>query len=336
VSGSDPSSKRSRGAFFTTGNPFTHPAFTAWISTIPARTRFLEPFAGAGDIPRLMREASHPRRFDLYDIAPLASNTTERDTLADFPVGYRACVTNPPYLSLHVARRRSIDTVPEIYGSYQSLYQVALDRCLEHCAYVAAIVPESFLTTGLFRTRLTDLIALGPEMFQDTDIPTSLALFGPDPAEHTVVWDRTNRLGNYDELALPALSSPCASRIRFNSPSGQLGLRATDTATAANLGFCPPAVIPQGRVNHASRLITRVHVENLTCDPTELATEANTSLAAWRSLTKDVLLTAFTSHRADGRARRRLDYATARAFLATALCTLEGCDHGAEQTPPGT
>ena len=309
-----------------------HPAFTAWLAQVPAGTCFLEPFAGAGDIPRLMTAAGAPRHFDLYDIAPASPLVTQRDTLDSFPSGYLACVTNPPYLSLHVARRRAIATNAAVYGSFQSLYQVALDRCLAHCGYVAAIVPESFLTTGMFRERCSDVVRLGPGMFNDTEIPTCLALFTPNPPPALLIWDRSNQLGTYEELASTPWNCTCAARITFNAVDGQLGLRAVDTAATADLGFCLPSHIPADRVNTSSRLITRVRIDNLSVDPAALVEQANDELARWRATTADVLLTAFTSHRRDGQARRRLDYANARTLLAKALCVAENKAHHTSRT----
>ena len=43
--------KRERGQFYTTSNPFTHPAFRKWadMAGLPEE-RVLEPFAGCGGL----------------------------------------------------------------------------------------------------------------------------------------------------------------------------------------------------------------------------------------------------------------------------------------------
>ena len=49
--------KRTLGSFYTQGNPFLLDPFIKWAETLPTQTKFLEPFAGNGQIPKLLTEA---------------------------------------------------------------------------------------------------------------------------------------------------------------------------------------------------------------------------------------------------------------------------------------
>jgi hypothetical protein len=72
-------------------------------------------------------------------------------------------------------------------GTENDLYEFALKKCLENSNYVVAIIPESFITTDKFKSRLDCVISLAyDDMFSDTDHPVCLALF----------WD-TAQMRNY-------------------------------------------------------------------------------------------------------------------------------------------
>jgi hypothetical protein len=316
--------RRCRGAFFTVGNPFTVQAFSAWLAGTDPAAVVVEPFAGAAALPRLMAEAGHVRTWAMYDIAPAADGVVANDSLRSFPPGFAVCITNPPYLSAHVARRRRLDVDMDIFDGYASLYQTALDRCLASCAHVAAIVPESLITSGMFRDRLSDVVSLPGPMFTETTMPVCLALFGPDPVPASRLWLWDELLGDVGNLCAPPAERPCGSRVRFNVVDGQIGLRACDSDSGPTIAFCEPAEIPADRVNAASRLITRIAVDRLATDAQSLIAAANAELARWRTATGDAALTPFCGSRSDGRYRRRLDYGSARALLAAALCALEG------------
>lgn len=319
--------QRLHGRFFTTGNPFGYGAFTRWWADIPTAQRelVLEPFAGAGAIARLMAEAGHTTTWVQYDIEPGAPDVERRDTLADFPTGLATVVTNPPYLSRHFARRKglAVDHLP--WGPHNSLYKVALDRCLDNASWVAAIVPESFVTSGLFRARLRGVVALTTTMFDDTEMPTCLALWGPDRQDTFDVWRGDQLLGSHADLAAHfPQEGPQARRVRFNDVEGPIGLRAIDSTTQASIAFVPAAEIPAEKIKHSARLVSRITVEDLAAQlvPDVIAC-ANGLLSSYRAATADVGLTAFKGLRSDGQFRRRLDFATARALLGEAVAQVE-------------
>lgn len=316
--------KRHLGRFLTVGNPFLHRAFVDWWAAA-APTEVLEPFAGADGIPALLREAGFDATFHSFDIEPLAPTVARADTLAEFPAGHRVVVTNPPYLSRHFARRKGLDVDDLPWGRHNNLYKVAVEECLEHCEWVAAIIPESFVTSGLFTERLVAVVSLTTEMFTDTEMPTCLALWGPEPTGDFTLWRGHELLGGFLDLSAEVPMGSCEDRIRFNVASGNVGLVAIDSTAGPSIRFCDPAEIPLEKVKHSARLVSRIAVDEL--DPSSVGAviaEANRVLGQWRARTADVHLTAFKGLRADGWFRRRLDFGIARRILSTAVDIVEG------------
>lgn len=181
---------REAGRHFTVGNPFDHPLFREWLALLPDGARWLEPFVGCGDIPRLIAELGIKADWDGFDILRPTENLDninfrKRDTIENFPKGYRVCVTNPPYLSKNSASHRGL-TFPR--SKYDNLYKHCLSLMLDNCAYIAAIVPDAFITSGLFHERLYGVISLNKAMFSSTDCPVCLALFTPEPSNDFQIW----------------------------------------------------------------------------------------------------------------------------------------------------
>ena len=287
----------------------------------------LEPFAGAKDIPRLIDAARlQCRDWAFFDIEPGAKGILQRDTLADFPKGFNTCITNPPWLARNSATRRGLP-FPKA-TRYDDLYKYALEQCLTHCEWVAAIIPEAFIRTGLFLERLCDFISLVPQkqdetnyppdkagrggsvMFEDTEHPVGLALFAPDTTSDVRIWRNNQFLGTMCELRRH-LPQPSSNRdIVFNDPQGNLGLIAIDNTVSASIRFCPAEELKDYPIRVHCRSITKIGV------PWRVDIEMlNACLTTIREKTHDVFLTAFKGIRRDGHYRRRLDWALARAII---------------------
>ena len=318
--------KRASGRYYTRGNPFQLEPFLRWAKASDLKHQtVLEPFAGAKDIPRLI-DAAHLqcRDWAFFDIEPGAKGIVQRDTLADFPKGVNVCITNPPWLARNSATRRGLP-FPEA-TRYDDLYKYALEQCLIHCEWVAAIIPEAFIRSGLFLKRLCDFISLVPQtqhkpmqenktrdtsyMFEDTEHPVGLALFAPDATSDVRIWRNNQFLGTMSELRrhLPQPSSNRA--IVFNDPKGNLGLIAIDNTVSASIRFCPAEELKDYPIRVHCRSITKIGV------PWHVDMDMlNTRLKTIREKTHDVFLTAFKGIRRDGHYRRRLDWALARAIV---------------------
>lgn len=322
--------KRSKGQFFTVGNPFVLDPFRAWFDTIPhVRTAtLLEPFAGANNIVALMRQAGYTNDWACFDIDPPApqahgQRVVRRDTLKRCPKGYAIAITNPPYLARHSASRHKLP-YPDI--EHDDLYKQALDVLLSKVSYLAAIVPESFINAGLFHDRLHSVITLASPMFEDTDHPVCLALFSPsarDRALDFMLFSDNERLGSYQELS--SVLRPIetgAAPWKFNDPQGLVGLRGVDNARTASIAFVPGDTIPSSDIKHASRLITRISGVPKDIPLDALLAQANALLAEYRTNTHDAMLTSFKGLREDGRYRRRLDFRAARHLLDHAVARI--------------
>ncbi|MDE0555432.1 MAG: hypothetical protein OXI24_14510, partial [Candidatus Poribacteria bacterium] len=329
--------KRASGRYYTRGNPFQLKPFQTWAKALNLKQQAaLEPFAGAKDIPQLL-DAAHLqcREWAFFDIEPGAKGIVQRDTLADFPKGFNVCITNPPWLARNSATRRGLP-FPQA-TRYDDLYKYALEQCLTHCDWVAAIIPEAFIRSGLFLQRLHDFISLVPQkqasypsdkenntssyppdkvgkggsvMFEDTEHPVGLALFAPDATPDVRIWRNNQFLGGLDKLRTH-LPQPSSNRsIVFNNPNGNLGLIAIDNTVSASIRFCPPEELKDYPIRVHCRSITKIGV------PWEVDIDRlNTRLGTIRDKTHDVFLTAFKGLRRDGHYRRRLDSKLTRAIV---------------------
>ena len=320
--------KRASGRYYTRGNPFLLKPFHTWARASQLDQQItLEPFAGAKDIPQLIDAANFQcRDWAFFDIEPGAEGIAQRDTLADFPKGFNVCITNPPWLARNSATRRGLP-FPES-TRHDDLYKYALEQCLAHCGWVAAIIPEAFIRSGLFLKRLHDFISLVPQtqgpteqengkrdtsyMFKDTEHPVGLALFAPDATSDVRVWRNNQLLGGINELRRH-LPQPSSNRsIVFNDPEGNLGLIAIDNTVSASIRFCPPEELKDYPIRVHCRSITKIGV------PWHVDIDMlNARLATIREKTHDVFLTAFKGIRRDGHYRRRLDWTLSRAIVDT-------------------
>lgn len=301
--------KRASGQYYTVGSPFRHRAFKRWAAAarLPSQT-VLEPFAGANSLVVQLQGMGLCKRSRSFDVMPANSDVEQRDTLRYFPAGYEVCVTNPPWLAKNSATARGL-AFPDC--SYDDLYKFALEKCLAHCPWVAALVPESFIRTNLFQDRLADFVSLTHRMFSDTGHPVGLALFGPDPSGEVLVWSGHRKVGTLRELQelrpQPRLEGPA---VRFNDPDGNVGLIALDNTATASIRFCPIDELADYQVKATSRHITKVHVEGAV-----KIRLWNRYLAHFRKETEDTLMTCYKGIRKDGKYRRRCDWALARGIV---------------------
>ena len=306
--------KRTRGRFYTAGNPFTLAPFREWANRagLPGK-RVLEPFAGANGLIKMLRELSLCEDAASYDITPAGRDVRRRDTLAGFPSGFEVCVTNPPWLARNSATRRGL---PYPGGGYGDLYQRCLKLCLDHCPHVAALVPASFLQSGLFRERLQRYILLHRILFDDTENPVCLALFGPEPAATVHIYHDEEYVGDLRALARRLPVEKRRRELKFNDPGGMLGFISFDAARAPSIRFCDADEIKDYSIKTSSRFVTRIGG----CGQVTPAriSQLNRDIAAFRRGTADVFLTPFKGLRRDGQYRRRMEFALARKFINAA------------------
>lgn len=321
--------KREKGQYFTRGNPFGGKLFAKWARGL-GDSEILEPFAGACHIPKSLAELGYGNAWRCFDLEPpkrteAGMKVERRDTLADFPKGFKAAATNPPYLAKNSAARRKIAYPKEAEG-FDDLYKAALAKMLENVERVAAIVPESFLTQGQFEERLFGVASLSGRLFEDTEHPVCLALFVPAeeaPADYEI-WRDDERLGLSRELRAARPQPKARGGWKFNDPKGAVGIRCVDGTSGDSIEFVEGAEVDPAKVKPTSRLATRASPKGglSAGDAKRVAEEAGKILKAYRAATADVEMTSFKGLRSDGRYRRRLDYELARDILDEALCRL--------------
>lgn len=313
--------KRTLGQYFTITNPFKTNAFFAWKKELP-ESKIVEPFAGSNNIPKmLIRDDVLPNyKWDCFDID--ASHSTkeypviERDTINNFPTGYKICITNPPYLSKNSATRRHLD-FPKT--KYDDLYKLCLEKMLENCEYVAAIIPETFITSGEFTERLKSVISLSCKMFDDTDCPVCLALFVKDKTKDFQIWRINELLGNYKELKKHDIVSNINNNWKINDPNGEIGIWCIDGTKEESIHFGKGDLIDSKKIKISSRSLTRVSGLPKDIDFDKFIDKCNEILKRYRKETKDVFMASFKGLRQDGLYRRRLDFATAKNIMNLAI-----------------
>lgn len=301
--------KRQRGQFYTVNNPFAHRAFRQWarLAGLPNST-ILEPFAGCNSLIDHLKKMELCGDYAAFDIEPAAAGVKKRNTLRRFPRGYDVCITNPPWLAKNSATGRGL-AFPDT--TYDDLYKFAVARCLEHCGYLAALLPESFIRSGLFHDRLYSFISLTKPIFADTTHPVGLALFLPKATPHITVYSGGKRVGRLADIEKCRPHANGKRKVTFNAPDGGLGLIAVDNTHGASIRFCHPREIEDYEIGSTSRYITRLMVvgENVSIGA------LNDALHEFRETTCDVLMTPYRGLRKDGKYRRRLDWDLARGLV---------------------
>jgi hypothetical protein len=328
--------KITHGQFYTKGNPFTNKVFKKWFNSIPdvSNKTFVEPYAGANNIIKLLKEAKCniiDTQWSAYDIDPEAiqHNTVpkikvvKQDTIKHYPKA-EVCITNPPYLAKNSATRKNFNID---FGTHSDLYEICLEQMLKGSKWVAAIIPESFISRGIFTERLYAVISLNWNMFDDTEFPVCLALFTPtENTGYTVYVGETfiGKMGNIINEEKKLLTTNVDNNIKFNIPDGKIGLKAVDNTVGESIGFVRGETILSSKVKHTSRAITRIQLEKTYTDTQydNIISEANNILKTYRETTGDVLLTSFKGLRKDNKYRRRLDFNTANKILCQAVKNL--------------
>ena len=307
--------KRELGQYFTTYNPFQNSGFLNWAYECDlSKTTILEPFAGSNNLINMLQDMGLCTDFKSFDIEPKNKFVKRRDTLKNFPKDFKVCITNPPYLAQNSAKRRNLE-FPNII--YDDLYKYSLEKCLENCDYVGAIIPASFFNANIFRERLSHYILLNSKMFNDTEHPVCLALF-KKYSEDVDLYNDNKYLGKLSDLKKKLPKSNINMDIRFNVPNGNLGLIAIDNTIEPSIKFVNGEEISPERIRVSSRSITRIMI------PTKyrinnIIEKLNYNLNIFRKETYDLFLTPFKGLRKDNYYRRRLDYKLAKKLIEETL-----------------
>jgi len=325
--------KRNKGQYFTINNPFQHPVFHYWLSLIENLEDkvFLEPFSGSNNITLLIENVGYNNEWVCFDIDPEVVfqnknpkyNININNSIENFPKLGDVVITNPPYLAKNSAKRRGL-SYPDT--RWDDLYKYSLESMLDNIDFVAAIIPESFLTQGIFHDRLFATISLTTKMFDDTDCPVCLALFVDNKTKSKLFHEKNNfllyqnevLLGNYFGILEKVCFPEEIVSLKFNDIKGELGLIAVDSTSGESIRFIDPDLIPNSEIKVSSRSRTKIKISDITLssdEVSELMRECNRIIDKYREDTHDIFLTSFKGLRKDGKYRRRLDFKNAKSII---------------------
>ncbi|WP_197021678.1 hypothetical protein [Ureaplasma diversum] len=319
--------KKLNGQFYTITNPFKNNYFFKWYNNInkicPIQDlTFLEPFAGSNNIIKLIESLNleQPKSWKCYDLnLPETNNCPEfeiicQDTIKDFPKGFAVAITNPPYLAKNKATQLQSKNFDY---SFDDLYLKSLDLMLKNVDFVAAIIPESFITSNKYHERLYCIISLEMRMFEDTDVPVCLALFNKEQTEDFFIVKNNINIGYYKDLGENLITYTSNIPWKFNDPNGNIGLYGVDNNQSESIKFVKGSEIKNEKIKTSSRSITKISGLKFESE-SELEAfikEVNKNLKKYRDSTNDVFMTSFKCLRKDFKYRRRLDFKTARNIL---------------------
>jgi len=281
--------KQLLGQFYTTSDPFAgSDAFSLWNSLRPRGVKILEPFAGAGLLYSYLDE-----EWVGYDIDPKIDGIIKQDTIANFPTGFEVCITNPPYLAKTTISRQKLN----VSIQYQDLYLDCLELMLNHCDYVAAIIPSTYYNTNLFQDRLIAWDKLDREIFSDTDVPVGVAYFAPNSKGASLYVNGKQIKENPPQNV--------SSNISFNDENGNYVLCAIDTTKGRNIHI-------HNDIDNFDREKYLKHTSrnySLFYSPKEINIDKiNSFINEWRDETNDFYLTSFKSTMNSGIYRKRMNF----------------------------
>jgi Eco57I restriction-modification methylase len=323
--------KVGKGQFFTTNSTWMFPQVAEFIRESKPES-VIDPFVGQGDLLDHVNEIIPQAVKFGYDIEPIGE-AISNDSLVRIPRHAQSViVTNPPYLAKHSAKRKRVweDSAKYYAMGRNDLYQVALDRCLESCDRVVAIVPETFLNSSYPKNHLRHVTIAEHDLFHDTDCPVCIVCFDNKQKKlsEIPIYRDEEKLGTLQDFEDVRMRPQKTIKIQFNDPAGAIALRAVDLQDIKKpIRFMRRDEIgyPVEMIKVSSRLVTFLSIPSITEEQVpSVILAANRILEEYRTETCDVVLSPFKGNRKDGRRRRRLDYRTARALLEKAVCSTLG------------
>tara|TARA_B100000925_G_C21976164_1_gene460230 strand:- start:543 stop:1457 length:915 start_codon:yes stop_codon:yes gene_type:complete len=288
------------GKFYTAINPFSGQAWNKFKSIINNGEVILEPFAGSNNIPKMLNNLS----WKSYDILPESSNIIKQDTLKNFPKGFRVCITNPPYLDVRTARKKKI----QYNSNHSDLYLESIEKMLDNCDYVAAIIPSTFYNKKVFKDRLWMWDKIDRQIFTDTGMSVGVAYFGPN------VYNTELYLNG---SSVPSNSDFKDNKTEFNTSQANLSACLIDSTSQktievrdlSNFNF-KKYLKPLSRYYVAFK-DERISVKDIN--------DLNNFISDWRNNTNDFWLTPFKSTLPNGTYRKRLGFKQLSGLISAFL-----------------
>lgn len=337
--------KVARGSFHTKGDSWLAKPVRKFITEALGSgvTGCLDPFAGGGDLLSLCVE-EFGCHVDGYDI--VGGKWPVNDSLVRIPnTDKLLIVTNPPYLAKYSAARKGVlEESARYFGcsSWEDLYQIALDRCMEASRRVVAIIPETFINSTYPKLHVDSICVLETNPFHDTETPVCVVCMDRerlDGEQHGRVHVGDDFCATLGELSRIRSSHSPKIPIRFNDVSGKVALKAVDGASPDDrIRFmrADQFAYSTDKIKVSSRLMTYIGMPSLAdSDLDALIAHANAELDIIRKASSDLVLSPFKGNNKAGSRRRRLDYAMARKILGRAMHSFHSSPAGNGDLFPG-
>ncbi len=315
--------KQALGQFFTKNDFWLQNHVLDFIKSTKATIAF-DPFAGSGDLLKVAKKIGF-QKIKGFDIDKSLSWKINDSLLSIPKINNSITITNPPYLTNYSAKRKNIYNSVKKYFEickYDDIYQLAIKQCLNN-DFGTMIVPETFINSKFPKHRLTSITIIEDRLFNDTENPVCVICFDNKNKTYDKikVYKNDKMLGTLGYFEKMRQTPQKNIYIKFNSPKGQIALRAVDTTNPAKpISFMKPEEIDYdlSDIKQSSRLITVVELNTKKEKIEKIIKFSNDLLFDFRKKTNDVLLSPFKGNKKNGERRRRLDYLTARAILENA------------------
>lgn len=320
--------KKYLGQFFTEDSCWLQPQVREFIEKSGCEIAY-DPFAGSGCLfAPVTNSIASVTLCKGLDIDPTLGWEVN-DSLVRIPaVDGAIIITNPPYISNYSASRKRLSCELKKYfdsTEYDDVYLLALDRMLEAQRNVVAIIPETFINSAFKKKRLLkSLTILEENPFKDTDTPVVVVCFDSidKSFEEVDVYKGATRVCSFGDVEKCRLIPDNSVAMKFNDPSGWLGVRCVDTTDPSDmLRFDFKERIDydwENGIKVSSRLLTLVAIDV----PIELrrrfVNSCNDILSKLRQDSHDIILSPFKGNMKNGVRRRRLDFQTCRAIIEIA------------------
>ena len=313
----DTNKKINLGQYNTVKNLWLRSHIIDFIKNTGCKNGF-DPFAGKGNIIEVIKDLG----LSAYatDIDSLL-NWKINDSLVSVPYyDNTLIITNPCFLAKNSAKRMTLDSYKYFYNnSYSDLYQIALEKLLLVYDNIIAIIPETFLLSGLFKSRIHSITVIEENLFTDTECPVCVACFKKQ-SNTTDIYKNDKKLFDIEYLENKIKDMTSVKEkfdIKFNDKRGCIGLRAIDGVKKNDrICFCLPEKLNYdlNKITNSSRAISVISFKPK-ININKLIINCNTLLEKFRSDTHDLALSPFKNNNNEGNRRRRLDFKLARALI---------------------
>ena len=279
------------GKFYTVISPFKGKAWDEFSKIIKEKETILEPFAGSNNIPKMLSSYS----WTSYDIKPDEESVIQRDTLKNFPTGYRIAITNPPYLDVRTARQKKLPYNSE----YSDLYLESIKVMLDNCDYIAAIIPATFINKKVFKERLWMWDRIDKKIFSDTGASVGVAYFCKEKIKKTKLFLNGNEVPE-------GLKIIKGKNTKFNCEEANLTACLIDSTSKKTIELRTTEGFNfEKYLDPLSRYYVALRDERISYDDIDAI---NNLIKDWREKTNDYYLSPFKSTLPDGTYRKRMSF----------------------------